>query len=162
MTEVSRLGDQQAFRIRAGRLLFLGALAFAAHAQAELYKWTDPQGKVHYSDQRPTVKAQVIKNSAAGQADPPSQATQSLETKHQAFQKRRKEADEARAKTEKEAEQPRVQRENCDKARNNLSALQNSAPVYTTDAAGQRTYMDEAARARERANSQQAVSDFCK
>lgn len=152
----------QAFRIRAGRLLFFCVLAVATPAHAELYKWTDGQGKTHYSDQPPTVKAQVIKNNAAGQADITSQAVQSLDAKDQAYQKRRKEADEARAKSEKEAEQARVQRENCAKARNNLSTLQNSPRVYTTDAAGQRTYMDDAARARQLASSQKAVADFCK
>lgn len=142
--------------------MFLGVLAITGHAQAELYKWTDAQGKVHYTDQPPTLKAQVIKNSTAGQADITSQATQSLDAKDQAYQKRRKEADDARTKADKEAELARVQRENCAKARSNLSTLQNSARVYSTNAAGQRTYMDDAARARELTSSQKAVSDFCK
>lgn len=138
------------------------AVGISPHAHADLYKWTDAQGKVHYSDQPPTVKAQVIKNSAAGQADTTAQAKQSLDAKDQAYQKRREEADKARVKAEKAAEQARVQRENCAKARNNLSTLQSAPRVYTTDAAGQRTYMDEDTRARELANSQKAVSDFCK
>lgn len=143
--------------------MFLGALAVTVHAQADLYKWTDDQGKVHYTDQPPTLKAQIIKNdTAAAQAGITSQATQSLDAKDQAYQKRRKEADEARAKAEKEAEQARVQRENCAKARNNLSTLQNTPRVYTTDAAGQRTYMDDAARAHALADSQKAAADFCK
>ena len=161
MTELFPLGNQ-AFRIHAGRLLFFCALTVTAHVQADLYKWKDAQGKVHYTDQPPTVKAQIIKNSEPGQAAITSQATQALDAKDQADQKRRKEAEDARAKAEKEAEQARVQRENCAKARSNLSTLQNSPRVYTTDAAGQRTYMDDAARARELANSQKAVSDFCK
>lgn len=142
--------------------MFLGALAVMANAQAELYKWTDAQGKVHYTDQPPTVKAQVLKNSDAGQADITSQATQSLDAREQAFQKRRKDADDARVKADQEAERARVERENCAKARNNLSTLQNSPRVYSTDAAGQRTYMDDDARARQLAQTQKAVSDFCK
>jgi hypothetical protein len=149
----------QAFRFHAGRLLFLGLLALAPHAHAELYKWTDAQGKVHYTDQPPTVSAQTIKNSATGQAGTTTQATQSLNAQEQAYQKRRKEAEDARAK---EAEQSRIARENCDKARKNLDALNNSSRVYTTNAAGQRTYMDDAARASALANSQKAVSEFCK
>jgi hypothetical protein len=149
----------QAFRFHAGRLLFLGLLALAPHAHAELYKWIDAQGKVHYTDQPPTVSAQTIKNSATGQAGTTTQATQSLNAQEQAYQKRRKEAEDARAK---EAEQSRIARENCDKARKNLDALNNSSRVYTTNAAGQRTYMDDAARASALANSQKAVSEFCK
>lgn len=154
----------KAFRTHAGRLLFLGVLAFAAHAHAELYKWTDAQGKVHYTDQPPTLNSQTVKHSAKGQAETTSKATQSLDAKDQAYQKRRKEAEEARAKADKEAEQARIARENCDKARKNLSTLQNAnAPrVYTTNAAGQRIYMDDSARASALANSQKSVSEFCK
>jgi len=158
--KLSRLCNQ-AFRIHAGRLLFFVAVV-STSVHADLYKWTDAQGKVHYSDQPPTAKAQIIKNSAAGQADITSQAKQSLDAKDRAYQERREEAEKARAKAEKEAEQARIQRENCAKARSNLSTLQNSPRVYKTDATGQRTYMDDAARASALESSQKAVSDFCK
>jgi hypothetical protein len=154
--------SNRAFRAGAGRLLLLGALVFTASAQAELYKWTDGQGKVHYTDQPPTVNAETVKGPAAGQAETTSQATQSLNDQDQAYKKRRKDAEEARAKAEKEAEQARIQRENCDKARKNLSTLQNTPRTYTTNSAGQRTYMDEAARNAALATSQKAISDFCK
>jgi len=140
----------------------LGVLVLTPHAHAELYKWTDAQGKVHYTDQPPTVNAQMIKNGATGQAETTTQATQSLDAKDQAYQKRHKEAEDARAKADKEAEQARVAHENCDKARKNLDTLNNTPLVYTTNAAGQRTYMDDAARASASANSQKAVSEFCK
>ena len=50
-----------------------------AQAHAGLYKWTDSQGKVHYSDQPPTTNAQTIKSPTAGQAETTTQATQSLD-----------------------------------------------------------------------------------
>lgn len=131
-------------------------------AHAELYKWTDSQGKVHYTDQPPTVNAQTVKNPQSGQAETTTQAAKSLSDKDQAYKKRLEEAEQARLKAEKEAEQARIQRENCTKARNNLDTLQNRSRVYTTNSAGQRTYMDDAARADALANSQKAVSDFCK
>jgi hypothetical protein len=142
--------------------LFLVALALSAHAQAELYKWTDAQGKLHYSDQPPTVNVQTVKTPARGQAETTEQATQTLNAREQDYQKRRKDAEEARAKADKEAEQARIQRENCDQARSNLDRLQNTPRVYTTNAAGQRVYMDDTARANALANSQQAVSEYCK
>jgi len=153
---------KQAFRIHAGRLFFFCALALPVHAQADLYKWTDGQGKVHYSDQPPTVNVETVKTPAAGQAETTEQATQSLNAREQDYQKRRREAEEARAKADKEAEQARVQRENCDKARSNLSTLQATPRVYSTNAAGQRVYMDDTARANALASSQKAVSEFCK
>jgi hypothetical protein len=161
VTELLRL-DNQAFRIRAGRLLFFCALAFSAHAHAELYKWTDAQGKVHYTDQPPTVDVEVIKGTAAGQTDTTNRAVQSLDAQDQAYKKRLQEAEEARAKAEKEAEAARIRRDNCERARNNLATLQNRPRVYTTDAGGQRTYMSDTARAAALASSQKAVSEFCR
>ncbi len=146
----------------AGRLFCLCAFFLVLPAQAELYKWTDGAGKVHYSDQPPSVETQTIKTPAAGQAATTSEATQSLNAKEQAYQKRLKDAEDARAKAEKDAEQARIKRENCDKARNNLATLQNKPRVYTTNAAGQRVYMDDSARADALAASQKAVSENCK
>jgi hypothetical protein len=161
INKLPRLG-KPAFRIHAGGLLFWGALALTAHAHAELYKWTDAQGKVHYTDQPPTLDSQTVKPSTAGQAETTSKATQSLDAQEQAYQKRRKEAEEARAKADKDAEQARITRENCDKARKNLDTVQNTPMVYTTNAAGQRIYMDDAARARALSSSQNDVSKYCK
>ncbi|HQT71091.1 MAG TPA: DUF4124 domain-containing protein [Thiobacillus sp.] len=154
----------QAFRPHAGRLLFWLVLAFSVHAHAELYKWTDGQGKVQYTDHPPTLNSQTLKYGNAGQAETTSKATQSLDAKDQAFQKRNKEARDAHDKAEKEAEQARIASENCDKARKNLSTLQNANTprIYTTNSAGQRIYMDDSARASALANSQKNVSDFCK
>lgn len=142
--------------------MLLCALLIGAHAHADLYKWTDSQGKVNYSDQPPTVNAQSLKSGSAGQSETTSQATQSLNAQEQAYQKRLKDVDEARVKTEKDAELARAKRENCDKARKNLGTLQNAPRVYATNAAGQRVYMDDAARAGALASSQKAVSEFCK
>lgn len=152
----------KAFRTRAGRLLFFCILSLAAPAHAEVYKWTDGQGKVHYSDQPPTVEALTIKSTPSGQAVTTREATQALNAREQDYQKRRKDAEDARAKAEKEAEQARIRRENCDRARNNLDNLQNKSRVYTTNAASQRVYLDEAARASALASSQKAISENCK
>ncbi|MFP5418028.1 MAG: DUF4124 domain-containing protein [Gammaproteobacteria bacterium] len=143
--------------------MFLGLLACSAgHAQAELYKWTDGQGKTHYSDQPPTANTQSIGGAAASQAEITSEAKKALNEKDQAYQKRKKDADEARAKADAEAEQARIKRENCDRARKNLSVLESRPRVYSTDAAGRRVYMDDAARASALASSQQAVEKNCK
>jgi hypothetical protein len=152
-----------AFRTAAGGLFLCCALAVAAlPAHAGLYKWTDGSGKVHYADQPPTGDAQTLKPSSAGQADAAREATQALDARDQAFRKRLKDAEDARAKAEKEAAEARRKRENCDKARNNLDVLQNRPRVYTTNAAGQRTYMDDAARTQALANSQKAVAENCR
>jgi len=89
-------------------------------------------------------------------------ATQSLDAKDQAYPKTPQGAEDAAAKADKEAEKSRIARENCEKARANLSTLQNANTprVFTTNAAGQRIYMDDSARASAIADSQKNVSEF--
>lgn len=143
--------------------MLLGLLVLSVSpAQAELYKWTDGQGKIHYSDQPPSASTKSISRSATGQSEITSEAQKALNEKDQAYQQRKKDAEEARAKADAEAEQARIKRENCDRARKNLGVLQNTPRVYTTNAAGQRAYMDETARANALATSQKAVDENCK
>lgn len=162
MTDPAYRTPQQASRRAAGGLLFLLVLAVSAPVQAGVYKWVDGNGKVHYSDQPPSVDAQTVRASSSGQGAITQEATRTLDAREQDYQKRRKEADEAKAKADKTEEQARIKRENCDKARRNLSTLQNKPSVYTTNAAGQRVYMDDRARADALANSQKAISENCK
>ena len=143
--------------------MFLLVLAAGSTpAQAEVYKWVDTAGKVHYSDQPPSVDAQTVRATSSSQGAITQEATRALDAREQDYQKRKKDADEARTKSDKEAEQARAKRENCDKARSNLSTLQNKPRVYSVNAAGQRVYLDDRARADALANSQKAVSENCK
>lgn len=142
--------------------MFLSLLAIApASVHADLYKWTDSQGKTHYSDQPPSSDTRSIGRSSAGPSAITRDAQKSLDQKEDAYQKRKKAADEARAKADAEADQARIKRENCDKARRNFATLQNTPRVYTTNAAGQRVYMDDAARAEAMASSQRAIAENC-
>lgn len=142
--------------------MFLLALTVSAPAQAGIYKWVDRSGKAHYSDQPPSVDTQTVRGSSPSQQAITQEATRKLDAREQDYQKRRKEADEAKAKADQAAEQARLKQENCDKARRNLSTLQSKPSVYTTNAAGQRVYMDDRARADALASSQKAVSENCK
>ena len=140
----------------------MASLLLSQTVVADIYKWTDATGKVHYSDvPPPQAKAQSVKGTSVGQSETTAQATKSLDEKNLDYQKRRGEAEKARSQADKEAEQARIKSENCEKARKNLSTLQNTPRVFTTNASGQRSYMDEAARAQALSSSQKAVSENC-
>ncbi|HEX8980552.1 MAG TPA: glutaredoxin family protein [Parasulfuritortus sp.] len=49
--------------------LFLLALTFALPALAEVYRWTDSSGQVHYSDQPPPPSIKKLKRIATPDAD---------------------------------------------------------------------------------------------
>jgi glutaredoxin len=50
-------------------VILLLALAFAAPASAELFRWTDAQGRVHYSDQPPPPNIKQMKRIATPSAN---------------------------------------------------------------------------------------------
>jgi len=82
-----------------------GALVFADHAHAELYKWTTRKARF-ITPTNATLNSQTVKHSTAGQAETTSKATQSLDAKDQAYQKRRKEAEDAVPKPKKRRNKP--------------------------------------------------------
>lgn len=50
------------------RLIAFSLLACALAAQAQLYRWTDDSGKVHYTDTPPPANAKNVQQKAARQA----------------------------------------------------------------------------------------------
>ena len=61
-------------------LIAFSLLAFALAAGAQLYRWTDESGKVHYTDMPPPANAKDVQkkgSSRTGGADAASAATQS-------------------------------------------------------------------------------------
>lgn len=163
MTEIKRMtpAPNKAFRLSGGGLFILLVGLAISPASAGLYKWTDATGKIHYSDLPPSTKHTSLKGSSPAQAATATEATRTLDSQDQAYKKRKADADTARAKADKDAEIARNKRENCDKARKNLETLQNTSRVYSTNAAGQRVYMDDSARANAEASSRKAISEFC-
>ncbi len=54
-------------RLTAGAVLFAAlATALASHAQTNVYRWTDAQGKIHYSDQPPPEDAKSVSQRLMG------------------------------------------------------------------------------------------------
>src|SRR5215212_6396830 len=137
---------------------FLLALAFAAAASAQAYKWVDKDGKVRYGDTPPPgVKATPLR----GAPTPPAAPAPSADAKKDAgakkdekplspeaaFRKRQQEKQEAEQKAQKEAADAAKKRENCDNAQLNLRTLESGQRVTTANAAGERVYLEDDQRA---------------
>ncbi len=106
----------------------LVTLLLPASAPAEIFKWTDESGKVHYSQMRPAgVAAAVFKPVApppdAGHPDP------ALQKRVEGFNERRemRKASEHKLAEAKEAAQQRT--EDCQRARQNLETLKTHGRV---------------------------------
>lgn len=155
------------------RLLVLGlALAFAAAASAQLYRWVDKDGKVRYTDTPPPagVKARTL---SAPVATPPAGESPEAAAKdapkgpltpaeqEQAFRKRQMDAQKAAEKADAARKDQAAKQQNCERARDYLRTLESGQRVSRTNAQGEREYLEDAQREREIASARQDVRDWC-
>lgn len=149
--------------LRPGLLLLLALLA--APAGADIYKWTDAKGDVHYGDQPPsstTPEQFKPRTSEAAEA-------RAVEARRQAADqaaRRRLEQVKARETANKELaaheEESRRMAENCQRARANLEMLQRAnMRLSTVDAQGQTRVLDAAARQVEMERATRTISENC-
>ena len=160
------------------RLLVLGSmLLYTAVASAQLYRWVDRDGRVHYSNTPPPagVKSRTLAAPASapvppatnGEGAPDASAKDASKgpltpaEQEQAFRKRQLEAQKAAEKAEAERKESMAKTASCERARENLRTLESGQRVSRTNAQGEREYIDDAARARETESARQAVTDWC-
>jgi hypothetical protein len=140
---------------------------------AQMYKWTDADGKVHYSDQpppqgaksqgtiakprpAPQAPAQPGETAAAQPAKARTTAEQEME-----FRKRRLEKAEAEAKAEQQAKAAEEKKRNCASAQARVTALQ-TGRVTRTAANGEQVYLEDADIARELVEARKVADSWCK
>src|SRR6266545_5868504 len=129
----------------------LALCAIAGAAPAALYKWTDANGRVVYSDQPPPVRANVKAELLS--PPPPSanpHAVKEMANKDAELKKRQldraeeaKKADKSRADADRKAE-------SCTRLRGQIRLLGGDDVVYRANEKGERVYMDDAAKRKER------------
>jgi len=141
-------------------LLFSVGMAFATAAMAQQYKWMDANGKVHYGDTPPPgVQATRLKPPPAGASAPTAAPKVNPEAAFRNRQQERQKSDEKSAKERADAETKRV---NCEQSQGALRSLQSGQRISSTNAAGERVFIDDAERAKEIERTQRAVNDWCK
>jgi hypothetical protein len=131
--------------MRAAALLLCLALAGLAGA-AEVYKWTDKDGKVHFGDAPPP---DAIDAQRTGITSAPTDTTrlEVLDTQQELQKKQSAMEDELRANQQQRAEEERANKQAaCDAARKRYENLQHSRKFVTTGADGKESWMsgDEA------------------
>lgn len=137
------------------RYLVFGLLMLPALACAEIYRWTDAQGQVHFSEkpagagaEQVQVKPQVVERDTA---------TREREQRtEQYFDARREE----RAQAATRAASARAERsKECGELRDRLQQIQRDGRYFTRDANGEPVYYsaDEVDAARSRLSSQIAA-----
>jgi hypothetical protein len=131
----------------------LGALLVALPATAQMYKCVDARGVVQYSD-KPSpgckggpVDIQPIPSlSGHGTTPPPSPSQQDTDFRRRQIERERL-----------EASQKAAQAQRCARVRQELAWLSAGTRVSRIDDAGERVYMDDAAREARLADLRQQV-----
>lgn len=137
---------------------------FALNARAELNKWVDEDGVVHYSDTRPagvntdSVRNVAGKDTAAAPArdEPKNYVEREVELK-KALQERQ----EINDKLAKEKAIQEERQRNCINAQESLHTLEGGTRLSVYDAKGERYYLDDAAREQRLRDAREAVRVNC-
>jgi hypothetical protein len=149
----------RASKSRVALIIFCGAL-MSAPAVADIYKWVDKDGKIHYSDQPPQGVADVkrIKQRAiaatapAPTSDKPRGEGQggakakTLAEKELEFRRRRVEGEEAQKKEQQAQAAERDKKAHCATLKANKNMYEQGGRIVTYDDKGEKQFLDEAAQ----------------
>jgi Domain of unknown function (DUF4124) len=153
----------------------LAILLATATVTAQVFKWIDKDGKVHFTDTPPpadAVKGEAKKltiapsgNAGANAAAPKAAGERAkVGAKDSAKEAEKSKAD-AAEKAKKEEDTERIAKQNeerCREAKRYLSSLETGQPLVRNNDAGERTLMSDAERAAEVARAKTAMSESCK
>jgi len=135
------------------------ALAFASPGAAQLYKWVDKDGKVHYSD-APPAKEESKRLSIP--TNPAPEPPKSAVARDKELDKGRKAAQEASKKTEDTAKATAVKDENCSRAKSNYQIYANGGRILKINEKGEQVMLDDKELEAGREKSRREMDEACK
>jgi len=139
-------------------------LAIAPAAFAQLYKYTDKDGKTVYTDQPPanTDPKQIRVQTAPAAPAAPSDAPKTATAKDKELEKGRKEASEKAKKAEETAQREKDNEERCANATSNYKQYEAGGRFTKRTESGERVFMDEAEQAAEKEKARSIMERVCK
>ena len=159
------------------RYATLALCLLALPAGAALYKWTDENGKVHYSDQPPpnsVKKSETIKQqkpaasvpeapaAPPGQEGKPTEASKTPADQEMEFRRRKVQESEEQAKAQREAQLAEEKKQECARATARVTALQTGARVSRYGPNGEQIYLSDAEIAQELIQARKVADSWCK
>ncbi len=128
--------------------------------QAEVYKWTDENGRVHYGD-RPQGSESEKLDIKTGTPKPDAELDEHREKQRKlldVFDEERAEKKEKKAAAEKEK---RETKRKCAELKDYLKSLKEVSSLYELDEKGNRRYLDEETHKKEIAEVEKTVKKHC-
>ncbi len=158
-------------------IAFIALLSVAGLAQAQINKCVDASGKTVYSQgpcpkgakassvaAAPPAAASAAKagDPAKGGAAAKSSGPKSAAELDQEFRKRQTDQAAAAKKDEDKQTREKLEKENCDSSRQQLTSLEIGGRQSSINAAGERVFMDEAQIDAQKQRARQGVATYCK
>ncbi|NIT63896.1 MAG: DUF4124 domain-containing protein [Gammaproteobacteria bacterium] len=145
------------------RLLAFGSLLLllaVPAARAEIYRWVDEQGNVHYGDRPAGQDAEGVEVDAGPRRDPEAERRRARRRK---LLEAMEEEQEIERRQQEQAQAERKERERrCRIARNRLDSYRRANVIYGYDESGNRRYLNDSERERAIAEARQAVEHWCR
>jgi hypothetical protein len=146
-------------RLHTGCLSLLLLLA-APQTSAEIYRWVDAQGQVHFEDRSEAQRGsgtRSYKAPAAAAADP----QQRLDKTRKLLNAYQSERQQARERQEKQQEELAKRTRQCATARDNLRRYQEYGGIYRLDDQGKRVYLSDRERDALISQSRDEIAQWC-
>lgn len=128
---------------------------------AEMYKWVDADGQVHYSQKPPAGDVEVTTVKPPPKVDT-EKALKELEERENMLkgidEERNKKAEEQNISQEEQA----TKQKNCELARDKLSRVINNPRVYSKDKDGNRYKIAEEERQEKITQARKEINEYCK
>ncbi len=141
-------------------VITLGLISASA-AFAELYKWKDEQGQVHYTQTPPpggkAVETVRATKAPAGAGEAQKKLDEKLKQFNETREQRAKATEEKKAAEAEDAKR----KENCEMAKRRLNGLEGSNRVYEYDSKGERVRLGEEQRQAHIEETKKQIADLC-
>ena len=142
------------------KLTVILLLSGGVSAQAEMYRWVDDSGQVHYEDRPQGAKSRPIKPYSTPDTTQPA-AQERMEKTRRLLNAYRLERQQKR---EQQAEQQAVKEKrikNCKRARDDVRQYNAYRRIYNLDQDGNRVYLSDQERVSLLQRSQDKVTRWC-
>jgi len=142
------------------KLLVVFLLCGGASAQAEIYRWVDDSGQVHYEDRQQGANSRPIKPYSTPDATQPAPQERMEKTRRllNAYRLERQQKREQQAEQQAEKDK-RIN--HCNRARDDVRRYNAYRRIYNLDQDGNRVYISDKERVSLLQRSQDKVARWC-
>ena len=151
------------YRAASLTIVFFMMLLSSLLSHAEIYRWTDENGKVHFSDKPVGNKAEKLNIKEKPALPEATQSRNDRKRKTEQYLRARKEERAEIDKQEKEKKRlASLKKKNCSKAKKEYKEIIEAGAVYFKNKDGTRDYLGEERRAKEELRAKKKVKKWCK